>query len=127
MFEVIDTGADPSDVPVSEAVRAGGLFWSVHVSEDPVTGEPVFGDIETQARRTLQNLEIAIKAAAGSLANVVQMQVFLTERADAPGMNRIYTEFFGEPYPVRATVVVKELITPGLRIEVLAHAVLEGA
>ncbi len=37
MFEVIDTGADPSDVPVSEAVRAGGLFWSVHVSEDPVT------------------------------------------------------------------------------------------
>ncbi|MGH0327305.1 RidA family protein [Sinorhizobium meliloti] len=123
MFEVIDTGADPSDVPVSEAVHAGGLFWSVHVSEDPVTGEPVFGDIETQARRTLQNLEIAIKAAGGSLANVVQMQVFLTERADAPGMNRIYTEFFREPYPVRATVVVKELITPGL----LAHAVLEGA
>lgn len=66
MFEVIDTGADPSDVPVSEAVHAGGLFWSVHVSEDPVTGEPVFGDIETQARRTLQNLEIAIKAAGGS-------------------------------------------------------------
>lgn len=55
MFEVIDTGADPSDVPVSEAVRAGGLFWSVHVSEDPVTGEPVFGDIETQARRTPGN------------------------------------------------------------------------
>jgi hypothetical protein len=39
MFEVIDTGADPSDVPVSEAVRAGDLFWSVHISEDPVTGE----------------------------------------------------------------------------------------
>ncbi|WP_437406060.1 RidA family protein [Sinorhizobium meliloti] len=84
MFEVIDTGADPSDVPVSEAVRAGDLFWSVHISEDPVTGEPVFGDIETQARRTLQNLEIAIKAAGGSVANVVQMQVFLTTEPTLP-------------------------------------------
>ncbi|MDX0720665.1 hypothetical protein GOD64_17715 [Sinorhizobium medicae] len=81
----------------------------------------------TSKRRHAERLEIAIRAAGGSLANVVQMQVFLTERADAPGMNRTYTEFFREPYPVRATVVVKELITPGLRIEVLAHAVLDSA
>ena len=48
MFEAIDTGSDPSDVPVSEVVRAGNLVWSVHVSEDPVTGDLVTGDIETQ-------------------------------------------------------------------------------
>ena len=124
MFEVIDTGSDPSDVPVSEVVRAGNLVWSVHVSEDPVTGAPVTGDIETQTRRTLQNLEIAMRAAGGTLADVVQVQVFLTDKADAPGMNRVYREFFKEPYPVRATVVVKALLSEWLRIEILAHAAL---
>lgn len=127
MFEVIDTGSDPSDAPVSEVVRAGSLVWSVHVSEDPVTGAPVTGDIETQTRRTLQNLEIAMRAAGGTLADVVQVQVFLTDKADAPGMNRIYREFFKEPYPVRATVVVKALLSEWLRIEILAHAALGQA
>jgi enamine deaminase RidA (YjgF/YER057c/UK114 family) len=42
-------------------------------------------------------------------------------------MNKIYAEFFKEPYPVRATVVVKELLSEGLRIEILAHAVLGNA
>jgi 2-iminobutanoate/2-iminopropanoate deaminase len=124
MFEAIDTGSDPSDAPVSEVVRAGNLVWSVHVSEDPVNGDLVLGDIEAQTRRTLQNLEIAICAAGGTLSDVVQVQIFLVEKADSPGMNIVYAEFFKEPYPVRATVVVKELLSPGLRIEILAHAVL---
>ncbi len=127
MFEAIDTGSDPSDVPVSEVVRAGNLVWSVHISEGPVTGEPVNGDIETQTRRTLQNLDIAMRAAGGTLADVVQIQVFLIDRADAAGMNTVYAEFFREPYPVRATVVVKELLSEGLRIEILAHAALGRA
>lgn len=124
MFEAIDTGSDPSDAPVSEVVRAGNLVWSVHVSEDPVTGDLVMGDIETQTRRTLENLAIAIRAAGGTLADVVQVQVFLIDKADAPGMNRVYAEFFREPYPLRATVVVKALLSEGLRIEILAHAAL---
>jgi enamine deaminase RidA (YjgF/YER057c/UK114 family) len=127
MFEVIDTGSEPADIPVSEVVRAGNLVWSVHISENPVTGELVLGDIEMQTRRTLQNLEIAIRAAGGSLADIVQVQVFLVERTDSAGMNKIYAEFFKEPYPVRATVVVKELLSEGLRIEILAHAVLGNA
>jgi 2-iminobutanoate/2-iminopropanoate deaminase len=50
--------------------------------------------------------------------------VFLVDRADAPGMNAVYREFFTQqPYPVRATVVVKELLADGLRVEMLATAV----
>lgn len=125
MFEAIDIGSDPHDAPVSEVVRADNLVWSVHVSEDPVNGDLVLGDIETQTRRTLQNLDISIRAAGGTLADVVQVQVFLVEKTDSAGMNKVYAEFFKEPYPVRATVVVKELLSEGLRIEILAHAVLD--
>lgn len=127
MFEAIDTGSEPSDAPVSEVVRAGNLVWSVHVSEHPVTGELVLGDIETQARRTLENLAVSVRAAGGTLADVVQVQVFLVDKADAPGMNKVYAEIFHAPYPVRATVVVKELLSEGLRIEILAHAALDGS
>ena len=81
-------------------------------------------DIEAQARQTLQNLDQAVRASGGTLANIVQCHVFLTERADFKAMNRVYAEFFKPPYPVRATVVVKELIAEGLRIEITATAVI---
>lgn len=124
MIEVIDTGIAPSTSPVSDAVKAGSHLWLVVIAEDPATGDIVQGDIEAQTRRTLQNLDQAVRAAGGTLANIVQCQVFLTDRADFKGMNRVYAEFFSAPFPVRATVVVKELIAEGLRIEITATAVL---
>jgi enamine deaminase RidA (YjgF/YER057c/UK114 family) len=120
----IDTGIIPSTGPVSDAVRDGRLFWTVVIAEDPRTGAIEPGGIEAQTRRALLNLDMALKAAGGTLANVVQVQVFLIERADAKGMNTVYAEFFKAPYPVRATVVVKELLADGLRIEILAQAVI---
>jgi 2-iminobutanoate/2-iminopropanoate deaminase len=70
------------------------------------------------------NLQQAMKAAGGSLADVVQIQAYLTDKADAPGFNRIYREFFSAPYPVRATVVV-DLLSANVRVEILATAVIQ--
>ena len=124
MIEVIDTGIAPSSSPVSDAVKAGNHVWLVVIAENPDTGDIIEGDIEAQARQTLQNLDQAVRASGGTLANIVQCHVFLTERADFKAMNRVYAEFFKPPYPVRATVVVKELIAEGLRIEITATAVI---
>jgi enamine deaminase RidA (YjgF/YER057c/UK114 family) len=123
-FETISTGIAPSSAPVSDANRAGRHVWLVAIAEDPQTGEIVAGSIEGQPRRTLMNLDQAIRAAGGTLADVVNVQVFLIDRADAAGMNKVYAEYFSAPYPVRATVVVKELLADGLRIEITATAVL---
>ncbi|MHA6728782.1 RidA family protein [Devosia sp. A369] len=126
MIEKIETGIAPSSSPINDAVRAGKQVWLVAIAEDPVTGEIVEGGIEAQARRCIQNLEIGIKAAGGSLANLVMLQIFLIDSADAKGMNVVYREFFTQqPYPVRATVVVKELLAKGLRIEITAQGVLD--
>ena len=126
MIERIDTGIAPSFAPINDAVRAGRQLWLVAIAEDPVTGEIVGGGIEEQARRCIQNLEIALEAAGGSLRNLVMVQIFLIDSADAAGMNTVYREFFTmQPYPVRATVVVKELLAKGLRIEITATAVLD--
>jgi 2-iminobutanoate/2-iminopropanoate deaminase len=126
MIERIDTGIAPGSAPINDAVRAGKHVWLVAIAEDPATGEVLKGDIEEQARRCIQNLEIAVKAAGGTLRNIVMVQIFLTDSADAAGMNAVYREFFTEqPFPVRATVVVKELLAEGLRIEITATAVLD--
>ncbi|MEO5806794.1 RidA family protein [Devosia sp.] len=124
MFSKIETGIAPSSSPVADVVRVGQQVWLVAIAEDPVTGEIVPGGIEAQTRRVIENLQIAITAAGGTLADIVQVQVFLIDRADARGMNAVYGELFKPPYPVRATVVVKELLADGLRVEMLATAVL---
>jgi 2-iminobutanoate/2-iminopropanoate deaminase len=125
MIEVIDTGIAPSSGPINDCVRAGNHVWLVVLAEDPKTGQITDGDIEVQTRQALMNLKQAINAAGGELTNIVQVQIFLIDSADAPGMNRVYAEFFNaKPYPIRATVVVKELLAKGLRIEITATAVL---
>ncbi|HZY68857.1 MAG TPA: RidA family protein [Devosia sp.] len=123
-FEPITTGIAPSSSPVNDANRAGNHVWLVAIAEDPTSGEIVPGGIEEQTRRTLMNLDQAVRAAGGTLADIVDVRVFLIDRNDAKGMNAVYAEFFQEPYPVRATVVVKELLAEGLRIEITATAVL---
>jgi len=126
MIERIETGIAPSSAPISDAVRAGKHVWLVAIAEDPVTGDIVEGGIEEQARRCIENLQIGVKAAGGTLANLVMVQIFLTDSADAAGMNKVYREYFTQqPFPVRATVVVKELLAKGLRIEITATAVLD--
>jgi 2-iminobutanoate/2-iminopropanoate deaminase len=124
MIERIETGIAPSSSPVNDAVRAGKQVWLVAIAEDPASGEIVAGDIGVQTRRTIANLDIAMRAAGGTLADIAQVQVFLIDSADAAGMNAVYAELFKPPYPVRATVVVKELLAAGLRVEMLATAVL---
>lgn len=125
MFDPIDTGIAPPKGPVTATLRAGNMVYSAHIPKDPLTGAIVEGNIETQALQALRNLEQAMRAAGGSLANVVHMAIYLVDRADAGDMNAVYTEFFKPPYPCRATVVVKELLSPGVRIEFVATAVLE--
>ena len=123
MIERIDVGMAPSDAPVSDAVRAGKQVWLVAISEDPATGEVVGGDIGVQTRQTLENLKRGITAAGGTMADIVQVQIHLVDRADAAGMNAVYREYFSQPYPVRATVI-SSLLAEGLKVEMLATAVL---
>jgi enamine deaminase RidA (YjgF/YER057c/UK114 family) len=123
MIVKIDVGMAPSDAPVSDCIRAGRQVFAVAISEDPSSSDLVTGDIAVQTRQTLENLKQAITAAGGTLSDVVQVQIFLTDKADAAGMNAVYREYFKEPYPVRATVVAG-LLAEGLKVEMLATAVI---
>jgi reactive intermediate/imine deaminase len=117
--------ANPSNVPISNALKAGNIVYTVQIPRDPATfaasGE---GDIEVQATRVFEQLKHVLGRAGSSLAHVAQMTIYLIDKADAAGMNRVYARYFTtHPYPNRATVVVKELLGENCRIEIVAQAV----
>ncbi|WKL39924.1 RidA family protein (plasmid) [Sinorhizobium meliloti] len=85
MFEKIETGIAASRAPLSGTVKVGRIVRSAHIAKNPETGELVTWDIECQARQVFSNLRQALEAAGSTLAAVVQIQVYLVDRADAPG------------------------------------------
>lgn len=124
MFSVVDTGLAPSKGPVNGTVRASNVLYMAHVPRDPRTGEMVTGEMTAQMRQTLSNLKQAVEAAGGTLRDVAQVLIYLTDSSDFTAMNEVYKEYFSQPYPSRATFVVKELLSPGIRVEIVAHAYL---
>jgi 2-iminobutanoate/2-iminopropanoate deaminase len=109
---------------ISPAVVAGGVLYATVIPVDLNTGVFIDGPIESQARQTFRNLQALLREAGGDLGHVLHLTVYLINSDDLPGLNAIYKEIFlHEPYPARATIIVRELVgPPGLRIEVTAHA-----
>ncbi|MDR5835847.1 RidA family protein [Caballeronia sp. LZ034LL] len=122
MFESIDVGPKRPGHPISGVVRKGGQVLTVQTPTDSATGKLVDGGIETQVRQVFHKLDRAMQAAGGTLADVMLVQVYLTDPADWAPMHAIWTETFADPYPARATVVVKQLMLEGMRIEIVVNA-----
>ena len=102
----------------SQAVRAGNtVYVSGQIPLDPATGQLVSGDIEAEIRRVFDNLKAIATAAGGSLANVVKVNVFLTDLSHFTKLNEIMAGYFQEPYPARAALGVASL-PKGARVEV---------
>ena len=113
------TAAAPRAIgPYSQAITAGDLvFCSGQVALDPVSGDPVGGDIKVQTARVLDNLAAVLAAAGTDLAHVVKTTVYLADFADFAPMNEVYAARFGEHRPARATVGAAAL-PKGLAVEI---------
>jgi len=65
--------------------------------------------MEAQTRQTLENLRSILAAAGATLADVVKVQIFVTDMSQFAVLNRTYLEFFsGEP-PSRVSAGVAAL------------------
>lgn len=124
MLQVVDTGLPALKQPFSWAVKASGgaLLFTAHGPVRP-DGSIDTGPIEQQARLTFENLRNAAQAAGGTLANVAQVLIYMTDVADMPAIDAVYREFFSAPYPNRSSMGVAGLVVPGMKIEIVAYAV----
>jgi reactive intermediate/imine deaminase len=107
---IIATHNAPSAIGTySQAVRVGDtVYMSGQIGLDPATMQMVDG-IEAQIVRVFENLKAVAEAAGGSLADVVKLNVFLTDLANFARVNETMAAYFSAPFPARAAVGVKEL------------------
>ena len=111
MKQVIHTDSAPAAIgPYSQAIQIGDLlFVSGQVPIDPDTGAVVEGDIQAQARQSLNNVKAILNAAGTNMGAVVKTTVFLADMNDFAAMNEVYAQFFQEPFPARSAVQVARL------------------
>ena len=107
---IIATAHAPAAIGTySQAVRCGDtVYLSGQIGLDPATMQMVDG-IDAQIVRVFENLKAVTEAAGGSLADIVKLNVFLTDLAHFAKVNETMAQYFKAPFPARAAVGVKEL------------------
>ena len=106
---------------LSRAIRAGDFVF--------LTGQIPFrdgvpmtsGSIEEQTRAVLDEIRETLAAADCALSDVVKSMVWLTDRADFPGFNTVYAEYFPDDPPARSAVVNDLLVDVRVEVEVVAY------
>ena len=124
MRKVIQTNMPNGSAPVEWVTMGGKTLYTASI---PIfaDGSIETGDIAAQTELTLNNLKQMLEAAGGTMDDVTQVQVILTDKQYFEGMNKVYRQFFTAPFPNRATIIA-DLMVPGAKIEIIANAYLES-
>ncbi|KVW99525.1 RidA family protein [Thiobacillus denitrificans] len=107
---IIQTADAPAAIGTySQAVRVDHtVYMSGQIGLEPASMQMIDG-IDAQIHQVFKNLAAVATAAGGSLADVVKLNVFLTDLGHFPRVNEIMAGYFSPPYPARAAVGVAAL------------------
>lgn len=101
---------------------AGQVGW------DPVTRHIVSDDFAKQVDQALANVAAVLAAGGASVADVVRMTWYITDRDAYNGalaaIGEAYRKHIGRHFPAMSVVVVAGLIEAGALVEIEATAVL---
>ena len=99
------------------------VYMSGQIPLVPSTMEVVEGGIAAEITQVFENLKAVAEAAGGSLADIVKLNIYLTDLTNFPTVNEIMATYFDEPYPARAAIGVAAL-PKGVGVEMEAVMVL---
>ncbi|WP_245414674.1 RidA family protein [Aestuariivirga litoralis] len=111
---------------LSRAIRAGDFVF--------LTGQVPFrdgqvmttGTVEEQTRAVLDAITATLAEAGCQRSDVVKAMVWLRDRADFPGFNAVYGEYFPDEPPARSAVVSDLLVDVRVEVEVVAYKPVAG-
>jgi reactive intermediate/imine deaminase len=83
-------------------------------------------DVEAQTRQAFANIAKALSEAGCSLAHVVRVTYYLTDRGDFQRLAPIFGEHFRDIRPA-STAIICQLIEPAMKIEIEVTARRPGA
>jgi len=107
---------------LSRAVRAGDTLYLT--GQVPMEGSQVmtWGTIEEQTRAVLDEITKTLALAGCTRDDVVKAMVWLKDRADFPGFNAVYGEYFPTDPPARSALVSDFLVDIRVEVEVIAYS-----
>jgi 2-iminobutanoate/2-iminopropanoate deaminase len=110
----------------SNAIRAGDmLFISGQVARPFDSGTEMVGKDEyEQSKQIFSRIERIIKAAGGTMDNLVKMTIFVVDIRNNTGIWRARREFFTGDFPASTLVEVRSLAKPEVLVEIEAVAYL---
>jgi len=106
---------------LSRAIRAGDFVFltgQIPMQDGAVMTE---GNIDAQTRVVLDEIKATLAMAECDLSDVVKAMVWLRDRADFPGFNAVYAEYFPVDPPARSAVISELLVDVRVEIEVVAY------
>ena len=106
---------------LSRAIRAGDFVYLT--GQIPMQdGVPMTtGSVEDQTRAILDDIKATLATAGCEMSDVVKAMVWLRDRADFPGFNEVYGEYFPVEPPTRSAVVSDLLVDVRVEVEVVAY------
>ena len=115
---IFSTAAPKPVGPYSQAIAVGSwLFLSGQIPIDPHTEKIISGDIVSQTKRVMQNIQAVLEAHNMNFSHVVKAGVFLKNMDHFSSVNEVYSRYFKEPFPARSCVAVQEL-PKGVDVEI---------
>jgi 2-iminobutanoate/2-iminopropanoate deaminase len=116
---ILPKGAAPNAGWSYGILTDGTLYVSGMAGEDAAGKIPA--TFEAEVKQALENINAVLKEAGMTPADIVSMQVYITDAALFDRMNTTYKAWFKDPKPARTTVVVSKLVGAG-HIEITATA-----
>ncbi len=107
-------------------VRTDRLVWIAgQVARDGQGRLVGAGDAEAQAVQCFENVKAVVEAAGGTMADLVRVNMYVTERPFREAVNTVRARYFTPPrLPVGTLLIVAGLALPEYLVEVDAVAVL---
>lgn len=108
--------------PFNPAVLVDGtLYVSGQIGRDLKT-QKVPTDFQAEVRQALDNIGIILREAKMTYADVVAVQVYLTDMNLFQKMNDVYLTYFKTDRPSRTTLGITKLAVPDAHVEITITA-----
>jgi 2-iminobutanoate/2-iminopropanoate deaminase len=117
---------DPRPRYSQGVLNSGGklLFIAGQTASDKDGNVVGKGDIRAQTEQVFANLKAVLKAAGGTLDNLVMTTTYITDREYREGYNEVRRGQYKKNPPTSTLVIVKGLAHPDYLIEIAGIAVL---
>lgn len=117
--------AEPPEGTWSNCLVAGNHVYVAGMTSRDGTFDAILGaDAYEQSKVIFDKIKALVEAAGGAMADIVKVNVFVTDIGDREGVWRARREYFAGDFPVSTLVEVSKLAHPAMLVEIEAVGVL---